>query len=108
MLERTEEKLPIDANKLKDRMIAGQHMTQSVCECTLIASFLSSLLFWKAPERVQKMKKVNRNNGVIDVTTVGGRIKSCKGNWMYARMGDLASKVTAALGGACMRMECPR
>lgn len=26
--------------------------------------------------------------------------KSCPGNWMYARMGDLASKVTAQLGGA--------
>lgn len=26
--------------------------------------------------------------------------KSCPGNWMYARMGDLAEKVTAALGGA--------
>ena len=26
--------------------------------------------------------------------------KSCPGNWMYARMGDLASKVTARLGGA--------
>lgn len=26
--------------------------------------------------------------------------KSCPGNWMYARMGDLADKVTAALGGA--------
>ncbi len=25
--------------------------------------------------------------------------KSCPGNWMYARMGDLADKVTAALGG---------
>ena len=25
--------------------------------------------------------------------------KSCPGNWMYARMGDLANKVTAALGG---------
>jgi hypothetical protein len=25
--------------------------------------------------------------------------KSCPGNWMYARMGDLASKVTVALGG---------
>ena len=25
--------------------------------------------------------------------------KSCPGNWMYARMGDLASKVTALLGG---------
>ena len=25
--------------------------------------------------------------------------KSCPGNWMYARMGDLASKVTAVLGG---------
>ena len=25
--------------------------------------------------------------------------KSCPGNWMYARMGDLAQKVTAALGG---------
>lgn len=26
--------------------------------------------------------------------------KSCPGNWMYARMGDLAAKVTAQLGGA--------
>lgn len=26
--------------------------------------------------------------------------KSCPGNWMYARMGDLASKVTAALQGS--------
>lgn len=26
--------------------------------------------------------------------------KSCPGDWMYARMGDLASKVTAALSGA--------
>ncbi len=26
--------------------------------------------------------------------------KSCPGNWMYARMGDLATKVTAALGGS--------
>ena len=26
--------------------------------------------------------------------------KSCPGNWMYARMGDLASQVTAALGGS--------
>ena len=26
--------------------------------------------------------------------------KSCPGNWMYARMGDLAAKVTAQLGGS--------
>ena len=26
--------------------------------------------------------------------------KSCPGNWMYARMGDLADKVTAQLGGS--------
>lgn len=26
--------------------------------------------------------------------------KSCPGNWMYARMGDLASRVTAQLGGS--------
>ena len=26
--------------------------------------------------------------------------KSCPGNWLYARLGDLASKVTAQLGGA--------
>lgn len=26
--------------------------------------------------------------------------KSCPGNWMYARMGDLAKKVTAQLGGS--------
>ena len=26
--------------------------------------------------------------------------KSCPGNWMYAKMGDLAAKVTAQLGGS--------
>lgn len=31
--------------------------------------------------------------------------KSCPGNWMYARMGDLASKVTAALGGDVKPVE---
>ena len=33
--------------------------------------------------------------------------KSCPGNWMYARMGDLASKVTAALGGSSSHPETP-
>ena len=31
--------------------------------------------------------------------------KSCPGNWMYARMGDLASKVTAALGSEVKPIE---
>lgn len=31
--------------------------------------------------------------------------KSCPGNWMYARMGDLASKVTAALGNEVKPVE---
>lgn len=31
--------------------------------------------------------------------------KSCPGNWMYARMGDLASKVTTALGGKAKPVE---
>lgn len=31
--------------------------------------------------------------------------KSCPGNWMYARMGDLASKVTAELGGSTQSAE---
>ena len=31
--------------------------------------------------------------------------KSCPGNWMYARMGDLAAKVTAALGGAAPAVD---
>ena len=33
--------------------------------------------------------------------------KSCPGNWMYARMGDLASKVTAALGGKADSVSPP-
>ena len=33
--------------------------------------------------------------------------KSCPGNWMYARMGDLASKVTAQLGGSSTQPETP-
>ena len=32
--------------------------------------------------------------------------KSCPGNWMYARMGDLAAKVTAQLGGSA-NVEAP-
>ena len=33
--------------------------------------------------------------------------KSCPGNWMYARMGDLANKVTAALGGSSAQPDAP-
>ena len=33
--------------------------------------------------------------------------KSCPGDWMYARMGDLASKVTAKLGGSAGTTEKP-
>ena len=33
--------------------------------------------------------------------------KSCPGDWMYARMGDLASKVTAALGGENVDVSVP-
>ena len=31
--------------------------------------------------------------------------KSCPGDWMYARIGDLAAKVTAALGGAAQETK---
>ena len=31
--------------------------------------------------------------------------KSCPGNWLYSRMGDLAEKVTAALGGSTSTQE---
>ena len=33
--------------------------------------------------------------------------KSCPGNWLYARMGDLASKVTAQLGGETVTVTSP-
>ena len=33
--------------------------------------------------------------------------KSCPGDWMYARMGDLASKVTAKLGGSAVSPVTP-
>lgn len=33
--------------------------------------------------------------------------KSCPGNWMFARMGDLASKVTAQLGGSTSQPSTP-
>ena len=42
---------------------------------TFVGTDVLAFTFWKAPERVQIMKKVNRNNRAIDVTTVGGRIK---------------------------------
>lgn len=31
--------------------------------------------------------------------------KSCPGDWLYSRLGDLASKVTAALGGLVFRFD---
>lgn len=34
--------------------------------------------------------------------------KSCPGDWMYARMGDLAAKVTAKLGGATTTPTVPK
>ena len=34
--------------------------------------------------------------------------KSCPGNWMYARMGDLANKVTAQLGGSAEPETSPK
>ena len=50
--------------------------------------FCSALLFFalffrfasvlEGTGKVQKMKKLNKNNGVIDVTTVGGRIKKLR------------------------------
>ena len=53
------------------------------CSALFFALFFGLLLFWKASvlEGTGKgvaMKKVNRNNGVIDVTTVGGRIKKLR------------------------------
>jgi len=48
------------------------------CSFLFLRSFSGSLLFWEAPERVQIMKKVNRNNGAIDVTIFGGRIKKLR------------------------------
>lgn len=33
--------------------------------------------------------------------------KSCPGDWMYARLGDLASKVTAQLGGSTAQPSAP-
>ena len=33
--------------------------------------------------------------------------KSCPGSWMYARMVDLAGKVTAALGGSSAQTDVP-
>lgn len=57
------------------------------------ALFSGSLLFWKAPERVQIMKKVNRNNGAIDVTTtVGGRIKKLRTDAGYTQE-ELAARL---------------
>ena len=33
--------------------------------------------------------------------------KSCPGEWLYSRLGDLAAKVTAALGGAAVTPASP-
>ena len=61
------------------------------------AGFFRALFFgfasvWKAPERVQIMKKVNRNNGTIDVTTVGGRIKKLRTDAGYTQE-ELAARL---------------
>lgn len=63
----------------KIRICVSEGFKYLFCSALLFfALFFGLLLFWKAPEGVQKMKKVNRNNGVIDVTTVGGRIKKLR------------------------------
>ena len=55
---------------LEDTYMRISWLKYLFCSALLfLRSFFSSLLFWKAPERVQIMKKVNRNNGAIDVTT---------------------------------------
>ena len=67
----------------------------SICFAVLflfLRSFSGSLLFWKAPERVQIMKKVNRNNRAIDVTTVGGRIKKLRTDAGYTQE-ELAARL---------------
>ena len=64
-----------------------------VLQAFFVRSFSGLLLFWKAPERVQIMKKVNRNNGTIDVTTVGGRIKKLRTDAGYTQE-ELAARDT--------------
>ncbi len=63
-----------------------------VLQAFLFALFFGSLLFWKAPERVQIMKNINKNNGVIDVTTVGGRIKKLRTDAGFTQS-ELATKL---------------
>ena len=62
-----------------------------VLQAFFVRSFSGLLLFWKAPERVQIMKKVNRNNGIIDVTTVG-RIKKLRTDAGYTQE-ELAARL---------------
>ena len=52
-------------------------------------------LKWKADKSL--IGKVEQQNMTVHRWFAN---KSCPGNWMYARMGDLAAKVTAALGAA--------
>ena len=63
-----------------------------VLQAFFVRFFLGSLLFWKAQERVQNMKKVKRNNGAIDVTTVGGRIKKLRTDAGYTQE-ELAARL---------------
>ena len=63
-----------------------------VLQAFFVRSFSGLFLFWKAPERVQIMKKVNRNNGAIDVTTVGGRIKKLRTDAGYTQE-ELAARL---------------
>lgn len=63
-----------------------------VLQAFFVRSFSGLFLFWKAPERVQIMKKVNRNNGTIDVTTVGGRIKKLRTDAGYTQE-ELAARL---------------
>lgn len=63
-----------------------------VLQAFFVRSFSGSLLFLKAPERVQIMKKVNRNNGTIDVTTVGGRIKKLRTKHLFVLIWKVQSE----------------
>lgn len=58
-------------------------------------------LIWIADKNTSLAYEPKSNEMVLTVHRWFAN-KSCPGDWMYARMGDLASKVTAKLGGSAV------
>lgn len=61
-------------------------------------------LIW-IPDKNKALAYVSKSNEMVITVHRWFANKSCPGNWLYSRLGDLATKVTARLGGSSSDSE---